>query len=158
MRALDPDRLLLGARFYSVTMPEPYLRACSAFGVVSFDCYQRVPPAGAVARLAALTGRPALIGEFHFGVCGRGMSGALITVPDDAARGEAYAAFIRAAVADPGLVGAHWFQWVDEPVTGRDDGEDYNIGLVDVTDVPYVGLLAGAERVHRELYRVRFGA
>lgn len=157
VRAQDPGRLLLGARFYSVSMPEPYLRACSVFDVVSFNCYTRVPPAEAVARMHALTGRPALIGEFHFGVCGRGMSGALITVADDAARGEAYAAFVRSAAADPAVVGAHWFQWVDEPVTGRFDGEDYNIGLVDVTDLPYAGLAAGAERAHREMYRLRFG-
>jgi len=152
VRSLDPGRLLLGGRFYSVGMPEPYLRACAAFDVVSFNCYARVPPADAVAHLVALTGRPALIGEFHFGVCGRGMSGALITVADDQARGEAYATFLQAAVAHPAIVGAHWFQWVDEPVTGRFDGEDYNIGLVDVTDVPYAGLVAGALRAHRALY------
>lgn len=158
VRALDPARLLLGARFYSVSMPEPYLRACRVFDVVSFNCYQRVPPTDAVARMAALTGRPTMIGEFHFGVCGRGMSGALITVPDDAARGQAYATFVRAAATDPAIVGAHWFQWVDEPVTGRFDGEDYNIGLVDVTDVPYAGLIAGAHQAHVEMYRLRFGA
>ncbi|MDG6915833.1 MAG: hypothetical protein JRM90_07695, partial [Nitrososphaerota archaeon] len=44
------------------------------------------------------------------------VSGALITVPDDAARGSAYEAYVRAAAADPALVGCHWFQWVDEPV------------------------------------------
>jgi len=157
VRALDPGRLLLGARFYSVAMPEPYLRACAVFDVISFNCYQALPPSGAAGHLAALTGRPALIGEFHFGVCGRGLSGALITVADDAARGQAYAAFIRAAAADPAIVGAHWFQWVDEPVTGRFDGEDYNIGLVDVTDVPYAGLIAGAAATHAELYELMLG-
>lgn len=153
----DPGRLLLGARFYSAEMPEPYLRAAAAFDVVSFNCYTRVPPAETLARLHRLTARPALIGEFHFGCCGRGMSGALITVPDDAARGEAYAAFVRAAASDPNLVGAHWFQWVDEPVSGRFDGEDYNIGLVDVTDLAYPGLTLAATRAHAEIHRWRFG-
>lgn len=157
VRDADPGRLLLGARFYSVDMPEPYLRACSVFDVVSFNCYQAAPPPERTARLAELSGRPALIGEFHFGVASRGHSGALITVPDDAARGSAYEAYVRAAAADPALVGCHWFQWVDEPVTGRFDGEDYNIGLVDVADVPYAGLVAGARRAHEQMYRVRFG-
>ncbi len=157
VRALDPDRLLLGPRFYSAAMPEPYLRAAAVFDVVSFNCYERVPPPDAVDRLSLLSGRPVLIGEFHFGVAGRGMSGALVSVQDDAARGEAYAAFVGAAAVHPAVVGAHWFQWVDEPVTGRFDGEDYNIGLVDVTDVPYQGLVEAARRIHGAMYRLRFG-
>lgn len=43
-------------------------------------------------------------------------------------------------------------------MTGRFDGEDYNLGLVDVTDVPYAGLVGGARRVHGEMYALRFGA
>ena len=45
----------------------------------------------------------------------------------------------------PELVGTHYFQWADQPSTGRFDGENYNIGLVDVTDRPYPDLVRGAE-------------
>lgn len=157
VRALDPGRLLLGSRFHSPEMPGPIVAACSAFDVVSFNCYRHEIPRAATARLLAVSGRPALCGEFHFGTCARGSSGGLVLAPDDAGRGEAYAAYVRAAAADPALLGAHWFQWVDEPVMGRFDGEDYNIGLVDVSDVPYAGLVAGARRAHEALYRMRFG-
>ena len=35
----------------------------------------------------------------------------------------------------PWIVGADWFQWSDEPPSGRSaDGEDVNFGVVDVDD------------------------
>ncbi|GAG37117.1 unnamed protein product, partial [marine sediment metagenome] len=33
--------------------------------------------------------------------------------------------------------GADWFQWNDEPPSGRGDGEDVNFGIVDIHDEPY---------------------
>ena len=73
-------------------------------------------------------------------------------------RGVAYRYYVENAVADPSIVGTHWFEWIDEPSTGRFDGENYNIGLVDVTDRPYRELLdaaagdapAPAERARRK--------
>ena len=40
----------------------------------------------------------------------------------------------------PNVVGAHWFQYCDEPLGGREDGEDYNMGLVDISNRPYHAL------------------
>ncbi len=157
VRELDPGRLLLGPRFHTAALPEPYLRACRAFDAISRNGYRRQPSAADLTRLEALAGRPVLLGEFSFGVRGRGLSAGIVPVRDDAERGEAYEAYVRAASAHPACIGAHWFRWVDEPVTGRFDGEDYNVGLVDVTDVPYAGLVAGARRAHRDLYRLRSG-
>ena len=37
----------------------------------------------------------------------------------------------------PNVVGAHWFQYCDEPLGGRVDGEDYNMGLIDNMNRPY---------------------
>jgi hypothetical protein len=39
------------------------------------------------------------------------------------------------------VVGAHWFQYYDEPKNGRGDGENYNFGLVDTSNRPYTELL-----------------
>ena len=33
-------------------------------------------------------------------------------------RGVAYRFYVENALADPSLVGAHWFEWIDEPSTG----------------------------------------
>jgi hypothetical protein len=46
-------------------------------------------------------------------------------------------------------------RWVDVPVTGRFDGENYNIGLVDVTDRPYDEMLAEIRPAHERLYALR---
>jgi agarase len=57
----------------------------------------------------------------------------------------------------PAFVGCHWFQYVDEPLTGRTlDGENYNIGLVTVTDTVFPELTAAARKVHKDLYPRRY--
>lgn len=154
IRTLDPDHLLLGGRFYTANMAEPYVRACRAFDVYSFNCYGWSPPADAIARITALSGLPVLIGEFHYGVEGRGLNGSLIATASQDERGLAYRHFVENAAALPSVVGAHWFQWVDQPVTGRFDGEFYNIGLVDVTDLPYDAFLEQVRETHARLYTV----
>jgi hypothetical protein len=40
----------------------------------------------------------------------------------------------------PDVLGAHWFQYYDEPRHGRHDGENYNFGLIDIFGKPYKGL------------------
>ena len=57
----------------------------------------------------------------------------------------------------PGFIGAHWFTWRDEPVLGRMDGENYNIGFVDVTDRPYPELVEAAKATHRSLLEIHSG-
>ncbi len=52
------------------------------------------------------------------------------------------------------FVGAHWFEYVDEPLTGRSlDGENYNIGLVSVADVPYPELTTAMRSTNSTLYK-----
>lgn len=157
IRSVDPNHLLLGGRFYSVAMAEPYVRACRAFDVFSFNCYQREVPLEQVERVERLSGLPSIVGEFHFGVIERGMSGALVSVRSQKERGLAYRHYVEHAAAHPAVIGLHWFQWVDEPVTGRFDGENYNIGLVDVTDRPYDEMLAEVMRTHERVYALRRG-
>jgi hypothetical protein len=49
-------------------------------------------------------------------------------------------------------VGAHWFEYADEPATGRFDGEDDNWGLVDVHDDLYPALFVRMWGVNGGLY------
>jgi hypothetical protein len=98
--------------------------------------------------------KPAMIGEFHFGALDRGMlHTGLVATGSQEERGAAYAEYVRSALAHPAFVGAHWFQWVDQPLTGRTrDGENYNIGLVSIVVEPYRELLERARVVHGEAY------
>ena len=54
-------------------------------------------------------------------------------------------------------VGAHYFQYIDEPTAGRSDGENYQIGWVDATDTPYAELVRAGREVGTALYSIASG-
>jgi hypothetical protein len=59
-------------------------------------------------------------------------------VMDQQARADGYRIMTSRLARTPYIVGGDWFQWSDEPPSGRTvDGEDVNFGVVDVDDRPY---------------------
>jgi len=156
MKKHDPNHLDLGIRFGG-SPPDDVIRFGRMFDVYSHNIYSTIPGADRLKKFYALTGRPILIGEFHIGVPGRGMAPGLVQASNQAERGHMYSAFVENAAADPNVIGAHWFQWMDEANTGRNDGEDYNIGMVDVTDRPYPELVAAMKQTHARLLEVHVG-
>lgn len=153
-----PHHLYLGCRFASA--PDPAVRACAEVAdVVCFNLYYRAVPADRWVGKGGL-GKPIIIGEFHFGALDRGMfHQGLVPTRDQHDRAASYIRYVQSVADHPAFVGCHWFQYVDEPVTGRwFDGENYNIGFVDVTDTPYPELVDAAKRVHADLYRRRYEA
>jgi hypothetical protein len=152
----DPNHLNLGMR--SGGRPtDAEIRAARAFDVYSVNIYDYEVPADRVSRISELTGKPLVIGEFHFGAPERGLAASLVLVRDQAARAQAYRWYVEQAYSMPELIGTHYFQWTDEPCTGRYDGENYNIGLVDVTDRPYPHLVEALKKTHRRLHGVHSG-
>ncbi len=134
----DPDHLFLGGRF-SVNTPEA-VDACAQYcDVVSFNIYADLPQHGYEEVAMRKLDKPVLISEFHFGSGDRGPFGhGVVGVDSEEQRGPAYARFVTAAVDDPQIVGTHWFQYSDQPVTGRLlDGENSHVGLVGITDIPF---------------------
>ena len=156
IRKHDPNHLNLGLRFGSSAPPE-IVRLSKVFDVYSLNNYAYQVNQTEIDKVRGLIDRPILIGEFHFGTPGRGMTPGLKQTSNQEERGVAYRYYIENALADPSIVGAHWFEWVDEPSTGRFDGENYNIGLVDVTDRPYRELLDAAQATHKRLHSVHAG-
>ena len=69
----------------------------------------------------------------------------------------AYRYYVEQAAAHPAFIGASWFQWIDQPATGRGDGENYNIGFIDVTDRPYAEMVDAMKATHRRLFAVHAG-
>ncbi|NJK84966.1 MAG: hypothetical protein HC906_02315 [Bacteroidales bacterium] len=50
-------------------------------------------------------------------------------------------------------LGAHWYQYTDQPLTGRgNDGENQMVGIVDVTDQLYPDLLEAYKEISRKIY------
>lgn len=69
-----------------------------------------------------------------------------------------YRDYVNIALDNPMVVGCHWFQYLDQPLTGRSyDGENYNIGFVTVTDTPYPEMVKIARQTHDEAYSRRWG-
>jgi hypothetical protein len=64
---------------------------------------------------------------------------------------------VEQAAAMPDLVGAHYFQWNDQHVAGRFDGENWQIGVVDVCQQPYREFVSAARRSHARIYKVAAG-
>jgi hypothetical protein len=156
IRRHDPNHLSLGLRFGSTT-PVEIVRLSKVFDVYSLNNYAYAVNQKEIDKVREAIDRPILIGEFHFGVPGRGMPPGLKQTASQEERGVAYRYYVENALADRNIVGAHWFEWVDEPSTGRFDGENYNIGLVDVTDRPYGELVEAAQATHRRLLGVHSG-
>jgi hypothetical protein len=155
IRKYDPNHLNLGIRFGG-TPAEDVVRCGRVFDVCSINVYE-YEPTKQVERAYRLTGRPVLIGEFHFGVPENGLGAGLVQTRDQVERAKGYRYYVEQAAALPGFVGAHWFTWRDEPVLGRNDGENYNIGFVDVTDRPYPELVAGVKETMKRLFAVHSG-
>jgi hypothetical protein len=156
VRRHDPNHLNLGMRSGGAPTAAE-IRAARAFDVYSVNIYEEQVPGSRVRQIAELTGKPVLIGEFHFGAPGRGMAASLVQVRDQQERGKAYRFYVENAFAMPAMVGTHYFQWADQPSTGRFDGENYNIGLVDVTDRPYAELIGALKQTHRRVRRLHLG-
>jgi hypothetical protein len=155
VRKYDPNHLLLGIRFGGKMSDEAMMMA-HIFDVCSINVYE-YEPTKQVIRAARLSGRPILIGEYHIGVPADGLAAGLVQARDQHERGVAYRYYVEQAAALEWFLGAYWFAWRDEPVLGRMDGENYNIGFVDVTDRPYVELIEAAKVTHKRLMDVHSG-
>ncbi|HEX2975503.1 MAG TPA: hypothetical protein VHO68_06165 [Bacteroidales bacterium] len=152
----DPNHLNLGLRFGG-SAPDEIVKASKGFDVFSFNSYGYVVSPENIKKFYDITGLPMIIGEFHFGVPGRGLAPGLAQTISQEERGAAYRYYVENAASNPAIIGTHWFQWIDQPSTGRNDGENYNIGFVDVTDRPYAELVNAAKETFGRLYEIHSG-
>jgi hypothetical protein len=140
-------------------MEEELLKFCRQnFDVLSFNCYDLSPGKEMMDRALEISGLPMIIGEFHFGTVDRGMAQSLWQVNSQAERGVAYRYYTEQGYSHPGLIGTAWFQWCDQDLTGRRDGENYNCGLIDVTDRPYLYLVEAMSQTAKRLFEVHSGS
>jgi hypothetical protein len=144
-----PNQLLLGGRFAGTT-PEA-IEACAKYcDVLSFNFYTREPQHGYDFEYLRKLDKPVLVTEFHFGSRDRGpFWGGVAEVYKEEERGPAYAHFLKQALAEPLIVGIHWFQYLDQPATGRLlDGENGHLGLVSITDRPWQGFVEAVRKAN----------
>lgn len=153
-RKVDSKHMNLGARYYTIP-PAWAVEGMRSFDVFSMNCYQENIPADEMSRISQMLDQPILIGEWHFGALDAGLPASGIGhVPDQTSRGKAYRVYIEDAAAKPWCVGVHYFTLYDESALGRFDGENYNIGFLDVCNRPYEQLAAAARASHERIYDV----
>lgn len=151
IRRYDRQTLILGDRYQSFYYPEvaraaaPWVDAISSNLNASWDdggfvrCYLET--------LHRLTGRPVLVSEFYAAArdnrTGNRNDSAVFPVVATQAERAALARFtLQRLASEPYVIGADWFQFADEPRHGREDGENFNFGLVDIQDRPYTEVTA----------------
>jgi hypothetical protein len=159
MKRYDPHHLNLGIRFGNIgELDEELLKICrSSFDILSFNCYDLRPGKEMMDRAARICDMPMIIGEYHFGTVNRGMAQSLWQVNSEKERGVAYRYYTENAYAHPALIGTAYFQWNDQDLTGRFDGENYNCGLVDVTDRPHTYQVEAMMETAKRLYAIHAG-
>jgi len=152
VKRIAPKNMYLGCRFAWVNDRAATAAAkyCDAIGYNLYrDDVAGFRPGGGV-------DRPVIVGEFHFGALDRGMfHTGLRPTGSQNERAARYKSYVRGALRNPYLVGTHWFQYGDQATTGRGDGENYQIGFVDVCDTPYPETVAAARQVGADMYAYR---
>jgi len=154
VRRVDKNHLNLGIRWAGLGSRFCYLTGpfCDVFSV---NMYRMLPDSAVIREVAERTGKPVMIGEYHFGATDRGLpSTGLRAASSQEDRGVAYRAYVETGAALPQLVGIHYFIWNDQPVLGRYDGENFNIGLVDVCNTPYREMVEAARLTNQRIYPV----
>ena len=146
IRAADPNALYFGDRlpiYYdpaAVRAMTPYVDAIATnYNVDASDGWIADYYFDGLRKLSG--GKPVLVSEWFFAArqnrTGNRNNGHLMTVDTQAQRASGAAAAAENYAAIPELIGYHWFQYYDHPKGGREDGEDYDFGLVDVHNQPY---------------------
>jgi hypothetical protein len=149
VKSIDPNHLYFG--FWIVPggwqNEEDWRLIAPWCDVIGFDNYSDRFAEPSLAELIRETGKPVFAGEFSFPAAyelARGFRAYTVRAETEAESGRRYAAWVDQAQANPFCVGVGWFQYRDQPVSGRGPGhgpaltygEDYAFGLVDVGDRP----------------------
>ncbi|MEM9019899.1 MAG: beta-galactosidase [Planctomycetota bacterium] len=154
MDELLPNHLYLGSRVHSCP---PIVAQQIAKYVDVFSVNHYWPLAG-TGRLPADADLPVMVTEYDFGTIDRGVLGmSLCPVHDQAQRARGYAAYVVAGLMHPKIVGTHWFAYTDQPTVGR-PGENYQMGLIDITDTPYPEVTAITRALGERMYPLRLSA
>ena len=155
LKIVAPNQLYLGCRFAWGND----LAARAAVKFCDVVSYNRYSYSVEDLRLPDNLDKPIIIGEFHFGALDRGMfHTGLRKTADQQDRATKYKDYVQGALRNPLIVGTHWFQYTDQPTTGRGDGENYQIGFVDICDRPYPEIIQACREIGNSLYEYRLNA
>lgn len=182
IKSVDPNHLNLCARFAS-DAPDQVIEAASQYcDVISVNDYYTLDnsisnatlgdPVKRWTRFFTLSmmdntyGKPFIQSEFGIRAQDSGLPnerGAGWTVKTQNERADYYKSDVNRllGIKVSGvtfLAGFHWFEWSDEPATGRFDGENSNYGFVNIKDEPYATFFSNIADATKTLMSTLAGA
>ena len=164
IRAKDPGALVMGCRFIPFNVPKVVVEVCGEYcDVVSTNYYKLLLPGRLYIKLMwrgrssidilpldeslrafhDASGKPVMITEFTSRLKAEGYNNypppyaVQPVVKTQAKRAARYAHCVDLWLSQPWCIGAHWFEYADQPPEGRGDGENCTFGLVNIHDDPY---------------------
>ncbi len=162
IRKYDENHLILGARFTSCMTPREVVKACSPYvDVVSVNYYpirsfilpiatiildkmlNFVNAKNMLQEYHDITNKPIIISEINSRAWDSGLPNTkpspillYVFLTQKQRADHIYNVMIQ-FIEKNYSIGYHWFAYMDEPRTGRFDGENSNMGIVNVKDKPY---------------------
>jgi len=148
-KAIDPNHLFLS--YWIVpgwwVNENDWLIAARHCDVLGYDRYALKFSDKRMEDLFKQVDKPVIVGEFNFPVDYQGKRGFgrfKVHTPDESTMGNVYAQWVHDAAVSRYCVGLLFFQYRDQPLTGRSlnrvngivGSEHYAFGIVDVTDTP----------------------
>jgi hypothetical protein len=167
IRKLAPGKLYLGPRLdYHFYPSEKNLNpwdfrnnwivniAAQYCDVVSFNRYR----ASAADLRPGDYDKPVIVGEWHHTPLEKS---SFYMGPEHfseslAMRAEKYGWFANSCIYNPFIVGAHYFQYLDQPTVGRGDGENFSCGFLTICDRPYNEMIDISRKTGEKMYKMRY--
>lgn len=167
LKKMDKNHLLLGDRYFTPIMSDPNLRKviCSVaskhLDVISYNYYTYDLDLERLRDMYKISGKPLMLTEYHYGDPTQGQTSSIQMMDNEGQKGLAYRNYVENAAASGFVVGAHWFEYLDQAVTGRwfqgYNGEGFGIGLLNVADRPYEDFLSSVMKTNYGIYDLVLG-
>lgn len=149
----DPNHLYLGCRFVRRAPARAIVETAGRYtDVMTVNCYAWEPAEEQFGEWHEVSGRPILIGEHHVTLASDRQAPPPWQVFNAQEREAYYRNFVQVWAQRSYSLGCHYFQLIDQPLTGRGDGENRTIGWLDITDQPYEDLVRAARAVLPRIY------
>ena len=135
-READPEHMNFGMRY-------PYIAyANQTKGHQYLDVFDindyRYDPRDYIDWIGSLVDMPVMVSEFHHGALDRGLPVTGIRgVRSQEERGVAYRYYVERGASTPWFVGSVYFVFSDQPILCTNYQENYNIGFVDICQMPH---------------------
>lgn len=160
IKQYDPNHLILGVRFNARPSKLVLMASVGKVDAHSVNQYAGVN-INMLKEINAICNVPIIISEFSF-FSDEGMSGNKNInwpgggrVANRQERARKYKEFVHNLAECSFIIGADWFQWNDEPPSGRtSDKEDLNCGIVSIHDKQYPEMVAAVQDISNTINHI----